>query len=306
MTAVLGIDLRRYLPAVYPAAQRAGSGDWDRHDPVDVLLNVLGQTCDDIDGLIVRVPSHFDGRSAPYADDRPARDFLGMLSAWTGLELDDLLPREEKTETPTPAVGRRESTLRQLVMNAAALHRTRGTRIGLELAIGLLFEVKPQVVEWAWPSGLQVGVHAALGRDSLLTGGARLDEQTVIVWNTPAVDVALAGVAAVPDDAGESPWSEIVVPGDDGAISGLQLLSRAAEPASPQLAPLIAELGRLRRLLLRELPATVDVFIIFASPSRQQERDIKPFMVEIDAADADQFSSTVGFARLEASVTDHV
>ena len=128
----------------------------------------------------------------------------------------------------------------------------------------------------------------------------------MIVWKTPAVDAA----RAVPSTPGDGwGWSEITVrtgTGDDaGTVRGLQLLGIGSAGGDPGLMPLVAELRRLRALLRRELPATADVFILFAPPSESREREVRPFMVEVDEVDADRFSSTVSFARLGTKVTDH-
>jgi phage tail-like protein len=303
------IDLRPYLPAIYhPERDRE---PWYQGDPIMALLYVLGQTCWELDQRIRQVPSCFDPRTAPYAD-APDADFLGLLGAWTALDLADLLPSETDQRVPAAgrpaAAGKRESDLRQLVLNVAALHRSRGTLTGLKLAIWLLFHVDPEIVEWAWPSGLQVGVSAMVGRDSMLTAAQNFDDRMVIFWKTEAVDSAKSA-GQLPDQAraGHWLWADIEVLTELGSKRGQQLLSLGPVIGqdAPGLTLLITELRRLRELLRRELPATVDVFVVLGSPAEAAEAEIRPFLLEVDKRDQERFSSTVNFARLATPVTEH-
>jgi phage tail-like protein len=59
-------------------------------------------------------------------------DLLGLLAAWLGVELDESWPEERK---------------RELIRRAGELHRLRGTRAGLELALSIGFPDTPIRIE---------------------------------------------------------------------------------------------------------------------------------------------------------------
>jgi phage tail-like protein len=106
--------LRGGLPAVYQ------EGDFGMR-----FIGALETLLDPIVAVLDALPAHFSADHAP-------RDVLDLLSAWLGIELD---------ESQTPAQRRR------MVRQAAELGRRRGTRAGLELALGLAFPNVPLRVE---------------------------------------------------------------------------------------------------------------------------------------------------------------
>ena len=64
--------------------------------------------------------------------DLAPQDLLGLLAAWLGVDLDESWPEERK---------------RELIRRAGELHRLRGTRAGLELALSIAFPDTPIRIE---------------------------------------------------------------------------------------------------------------------------------------------------------------
>ena len=106
--------LRTALPAVY---QDAGFGIR--------FLGALETLFDPIVGTLDALPAYFDPDLAP-------RDVLELLSAWLGMTTDESWPDERR---------------REALRRAAELGRRRGTRTGLELALGIAFPELPLRVE---------------------------------------------------------------------------------------------------------------------------------------------------------------
>jgi phage tail-like protein len=102
--------LRRSLPAVYQ------EGDFGMR-----FVGALEHLLDPIVALLDNLPAHFDPRHAP-------PDVLELLTAWLGFEHDEAHRGDER---------------RAMVRGAAKLVSRRGTRAGLELALGLAFPGLP-------------------------------------------------------------------------------------------------------------------------------------------------------------------
>lgn len=103
-------SLRENLPGIY------GEGDFGMRfvSAFEALLDPLVAALDNL-------PEHFDPVYAP-------RDVLDLLTSWLGLEHDEARSGEER---------------RMIVRMAPELMRRRGTREGLELALGLAFPGVP-------------------------------------------------------------------------------------------------------------------------------------------------------------------
>ncbi|MDX6555022.1 MAG: hypothetical protein QOD86_1217 [Miltoncostaeaceae bacterium] len=106
--------LRTGLPAIYHdggLAMRFVGGLETLLDPVVAILDSLEHYVE--------------------ADLAPP-DLLGLLASWLGVEVDESWPEER---------------MRELVRHAAELHRLRGTRAGLELALSIAFPDTPIRIE---------------------------------------------------------------------------------------------------------------------------------------------------------------
>lgn len=108
------VYLRASLPAVY-----------QQDDFGMRFVGAFESMLDPTVALLDNLAAHFDPQHAP-------RDVLELLTAWLGLEHDEAHRGEER---------------RELVRHAAELVRLRGTRAGLELALGLAFPGIPFRVE---------------------------------------------------------------------------------------------------------------------------------------------------------------
>ena len=152
--------LRSGLPAVY-----------QEEDFGLRFVGALETVLDPIVGVLDSLPAHFRPELAP-------ADVLELLAGWLGLELDESWPDERR---------------RQLVRRAAELARRRGTRGGMELALGLAF---PHL-----PLRVQDG-----GRVSSARSEAELPEESgppsfVVYCDSPLDPPEQAAVARVIEDA---------------------------------------------------------------------------------------------------------
>jgi phage tail-like protein len=103
-------NLRDNLPGIY------SEGDFGMR-----FVAALEALLDPLVAVLDHLPEHFDPVYAP-------RDVLDLLTAWLGLEHDEARSGEER---------------RQIVRMAPELMRRRGTKEGLELALGLAFPGVP-------------------------------------------------------------------------------------------------------------------------------------------------------------------
>jgi phage tail-like protein len=109
---------RAYLRAGLPAIYRDGALAMRFVEGLETLLDPVVTLLDSLD-------HHFDADLAP-------ADLLGLMAAWLGVELDESWPEDRK---------------RELVRRAGELHRMRGTRAGLELALSIAFPDTPIRIE---------------------------------------------------------------------------------------------------------------------------------------------------------------
>jgi phage tail-like protein len=109
---------RRYLRENLPGIYSEGDFGMRLVSGFEALLDPLVAALDNL-------PEHFDPAYAP-------RDVLDLLTEWLGLEHDEARSGEER---------------RAIVRMAPELMRRRGTRAGLELALGLAFPGVPFRVE---------------------------------------------------------------------------------------------------------------------------------------------------------------
>ncbi len=144
-----------YLPALFQENDFLGTFllPFERHmDGLGSILSGLGR--------------YFD----PYRTDP---DFLPWLASWVALVLD---PDWD------------ESKRRELIAKAVDLYRYRGTVKGLKEYLKIYTGLEPDIREWSWPGGMQVGVSSMIGGffgDPPLPGDAPLD--TKITDYSPVV-----------------------------------------------------------------------------------------------------------------------
>jgi phage tail-like protein len=112
--APASVSGRRYLRDNLPGIYSEGDFGMRFVAALEALLDPLVAALDNL-------PEHFDPVYAP-------RDVLDLLTAWLGLEHDEARSGEER---------------RQIVRMAPELIRRRGTKEGLELALGLAFPGVP-------------------------------------------------------------------------------------------------------------------------------------------------------------------
>jgi phage tail-like protein len=107
--------LRGNLPAIY-----SQNGDFALR-----FLGSLERLLDPIVALLDALPAHVDPALAP-------ADLLELFAAWLGIELDESWPEDRR---------------RELIRRGPELARRRGTRAGLELALGIAFPDLPLRIE---------------------------------------------------------------------------------------------------------------------------------------------------------------
>jgi phage tail-like protein len=151
--------LRGHLPAIY------AGGDFGMR-----LVAAFEAVLDPLVATLDNLADHFDPAYAP-------RDVLELLTDWLALERDELRSGEER---------------RQIVQRAPELMRLRGTRAGLELALGLSFPGVPFRVQDAG------GVTWSLDPDA---DDAGAPPSFVVYCDTPLPQDRLAAVARLIDQA---------------------------------------------------------------------------------------------------------
>ncbi len=115
----------RLLPAIWQQAHREGS-------VLDATLSAMETLHAPVEAVLRDRERHFDPRRAP-------EGFLRLLASWTGLG--DLVEGAEALRPEAGRAGIPDAALRELVVQAAALARARGTAGSLctllELATGV-------------------------------------------------------------------------------------------------------------------------------------------------------------------------
>lgn len=119
-----------YLPAIYQE---------------DVLLADLLQPFEDVLEGFSALLSDIERYFAP-ATTGP--EFLPWLATWVALALD------EEWEEPKR---------RRLIAEAITLYRSRGTVEGLKRYLQIYTGYVPEIREWRWPGGMQIGVSSQIG-----------------------------------------------------------------------------------------------------------------------------------------------
>lgn len=236
------IDFGGFLPAIYQAEPKMS-------DPAQTLVEIFASLLESVECGLNRVPHCLDPE---WACDEPGdddHDFLGWLARWVALDPDEDLPSPIGDDEAFSEDNERRR--RELVGSAAKLYRKRGTVRGLQNLLEAFCNVQIDIREWAWPSGMQIGVTSSVGRDTFLTD--RPDRWTcfTVVWRTRSFET-------VKDAAGVR-WFETEYGGDvdDGPnLTGIAE-SRELFPGDE----FGSRLSHMRRVLDRERPAHTSVYI---------------------------------------------
>jgi phage tail-like protein len=158
------VSARRFLRDNLPGIYSEGDFGMRFVSAFETLLDPLVAALDNL-------PEHFDPLYAP-------RDVLDLLTAWLGLEHDEARSGEER---------------RMIVRMAPELMRRRGTREGLELALGLAF---PGV-----PFRVQDGGSVSWTLDAAEEPEPSEDPGFVVYCDVPLSEGRLAAVARLIDQA---------------------------------------------------------------------------------------------------------
>lgn len=102
--------------------------------PFEHKLDELGQILD-------QISRYFD----PYLTDS---EFLTWLASWVALVLDPEWKEDKR---------------RELIAKALDLYRRRGTVGGLKQYLKIYTGMEPEIREWHWPGGMQIGVASRIG-----------------------------------------------------------------------------------------------------------------------------------------------
>lgn len=119
-----------YLPAMF-----------QEHPFLGQFLLPFEHKMDELGQILDRIARVFD----PYLTDR---EFLPWLSSWVALVMD---PEWQ------------EGKQRELIAKALDLYRRRGTVGGLKQYLKIYTGMEPEIREWCWPGGMQIGVASRIG-----------------------------------------------------------------------------------------------------------------------------------------------
>jgi phage tail-like protein len=130
MTPPTGSRYLEYLPAIY-----------HQHPFLGEFLKPFEEVFSGFEELLDTIDRYF----APALTDP---DFLPWLATWVALVLDEEWD---------------ESKRRRLISEAVELYRWRGTVRGLKRYLEIYAGLVPEIREWSWPGGMQIGVASRIG-----------------------------------------------------------------------------------------------------------------------------------------------
>jgi phage tail-like protein len=122
---------------------------------------------DELSSILDHIARYFD----PYLTDA---DFLPWLGTWVALVLD---PEWEE--------GKR----RELIARAVELYKRRGTVAGLKEYLKIYTGLEPEIREWCWPGGMQIGVASMIGGLTCSNAPTGFPSDPVISDLSPIVQV---------------------------------------------------------------------------------------------------------------------
>jgi phage tail-like protein len=151
--------LLQYLPAIY------------QNDPfVGRLLRIFEDVRRPVQRTVDALPTYFDPRVAPV-------ELRRLLSSWVGAE-----PRAGANRLGDVAWGR-------LIERELELHRWRGTKRGLRLALELATGHRPLITDYS--TGLVLGSDASLGVNATLEVGQTLQLSVLFECESDEIDASM-------------------------------------------------------------------------------------------------------------------
>lgn len=181
----------------------------------------------------------------------------------------------EKEAPGIPAAGQRYDKVCELIKQAVALYRRRGTPKGLEAVVKAFYDWDIRVVERSWPEGMNIGVASRIGLDTRFLDEPDLDRQFVVL-----LESASPFLSRLPE-LGERVESDLM-----GQSRGLRIkwFSGRDSSSSDALAELSLNVNRLRRLIDREIPAHTRYYLAFGTSEAQPPAQrLPPLRIEVNS-----------------------
>ena len=298
----------------------------DADDPFTLLVYALSESHWRTERTLALVPERLDPRTAPSALTWPEHGFLELLASWVAIDAEmlgiqsdrelidavpldrDLGPDGNKRQDGGTAApdqldaDHQAATLRHLVLNAAPLHAARCTPAATRYLLEVLLDADVEILEWRWPTPLQLDFSGTLGVDAMLTGEVPLDRCLTLLLDSPSIREAIAwaragrpGLTVTELSLGDRAVGTIIKasvgerPGSDGAghdvakpgASGTQNMSDA--PIDPLQTMLQEKLRRLHAVLKHELPAHLMSYVGFKPYNTRPPLDVLPYVVQVNS-----------------------
>jgi phage tail-like protein len=137
MSDVMLNRLLDLLPAIY------------REDPwLAGFLRPFALVIEDFERILAEQDRYLIPENRQEPAYRTDADFLPWLAGWLALELDE---------------GWDEQKRRENIGKAVELYRRRGTVAGLKEYLAIYTGFQPEIREWVWPAGMQIGVASMIG-----------------------------------------------------------------------------------------------------------------------------------------------
>jgi len=301
----------------------------DADDPFTLLVYALSESHWRVERTLAQAPERLDPRSAPSALNWPRHGFLELLASWVaidaamlgirsdrdevdavpldrdlGLDPDDL-PEDGTAESGRSDADHQAEKLRHLVLNAAPLHAARCTPAATRYLLEVLFDADVEILEWRWPTPLQLDVSGTLGVNAMLTGEVPLDRCVTLLLDSRPIREAIAwaragrpGLTVTELPLGDRSVGTIIkasVSERSGFEPAGRDISRSATSGTldiddtmidPLQIELQEKLQRLHSVLRQVMPAHLMSYVGFKPYDTQPAPDVLPYVVQV--------SSTVG------------
>src|SRR5229473_3858127 len=227
-----GSRLLKHLPSLYANAES--------RSPLLAMLALWHKLYREFEDLREFAGEMVDARKA---HDGPPHDFLAWLAHWVALDPAD--------EIFFPDLGQRDRPrLRRAVERAVSLYTNRSTVKGLLEMAQVFLDEEISIQEWAWPSGLDIGLSSSIGLDTFLGGHEDVSGSFVVTMRAPAT---------LSTDNTALHWLLLALV---GRSKGSVITFYVSEPPTREDLTLLTRARRLRRLLDAEKPAHADCFIV--------------------------------------------
>lgn len=242
--------LLKQLPGIY---YQYGSA---RGEPLWTILSIVASLINSIEEAIDQVPVYFDPDTAPMMSPTPHNDFLTWLAGWVAFTVDKGWVESAETERIDEITERR---LRDLIKNAALLYQMRGTPWGLRIMLSALYDINVRIIEWAWPQGMEIGTHSAIGLDTVILEKPDPAQTFIVLWQPTEKQKAV--VAPYVD------WIEIDYKNTQGGED--VLLSGIYKGGSPLFANLIGrKIRKIGQFINKERPIHTYCYVGMEKPTQ--------------------------------------